>query len=165
MPDALPYTDTKPVGHADFYLAVNATFRFILTRFGVEKLRDYWWEMGAGYYRPVREIWKARGLPGVAAYWRAFFQAEPGAEVNVTESPGEVRLEVTRCPAIGHLRAQGREIVPCFCQHCYFVSEAIAQPVGLTVRVEGGAGSCVQRFFAPTAGSPPQKLEEIATAS
>ena len=25
----LPYPDTKPVGHADFYLATNATFRFI----------------------------------------------------------------------------------------------------------------------------------------
>jgi hypothetical protein len=165
MPDALPYSDTKPVGHADFYLAVNATFRFILTRFGPEKLRDYWRELGATYYRPVSDRWKSHGMAGVAEYWRAFFRAEPGAEVEVTTAGEEVRLEVRRCPVIHHLREQGREIVPCFCQHCYFVSEAIAQPAGWTVRVEGGAGSCVQRFAPSVAGLPPQDLAAIATVS
>jgi hypothetical protein len=165
MSDALPYTDTKPTGHADFYFAVNATFRFIRARFGLEKLREYWTALGAGYYRPVSERWRARGLAGVAEYWRAFFQAEPGAEVEVTESPDEVRVAVRRCPAIHHLRAHGREIVPCFCQHCYFVSEAIAQPAGLTVRVTGGAGNCVQCFLPRAADMPPQDLSAIATVS
>ena len=31
----LPYTDTKPVGAADFYFAINATFRFVLNKLGV----------------------------------------------------------------------------------------------------------------------------------
>ena len=37
----LPYPDTKPVGHADFYFATNATFRFIKQRHGIEGLRRY----------------------------------------------------------------------------------------------------------------------------
>lgn len=165
MPNALPYTDTKPAGHADFYFAINATFRFLLTRFGLGKLREYWTELGRAYYRPVSDRWKQRGLPAVAEYWRDFFAAEPGAEVAVTEHPGEVRVEVKRCPAIHHLREQGREIVPCFCQHCYFVSEAIAEPAGLTARVEGGAGRCVQRFLPRATEIPPQNLEAIVTVS
>jgi len=165
MPDTLPYTDTKPAGHADFYFAINASFRFILKRFGIEKLRDYWTQLGSDYYRPVSARWQQRGLPGVAEYWREFFQAEPGAEVEVTEPPGEVRVEVKRCPAIHHLREHGREIVPCFCQHCYFVSEAIAQPAGLTVRVEGGAGRCVQRFSSRADAPAPQDLAAIVTVS
>lgn len=165
MPDALPYTDTKPTGHADFYFAINATFRFLLARFGGEKLREYWTDLGTGYFKPVSDQWQQRGLPGVAAYWRAFFAAEPGAEVEVVELADEVRLEVRRCPAIAHLRENGREIVPCFCQHCYFVSEAIAEPAGLTVRIRGGNGSCVQRFVSRTAGSLAQELPEIAIAS
>jgi hypothetical protein len=165
MPDALPYTDTKPAGHADFYFAVNATFRFMLARFGPEKLRAYWRQLGAEYYRPVSERWQSHGLAGVAEYWRAFFAAEPAAEVEVIEQPDAVQVEVRRCPAIHHFRENGREIVPCFCQHCYFVTEAIAQPAGFTVRVQGGNGQCVQRFFAPAAYAPPQNLEAIATAS
>ncbi|MFN0078089.1 MAG: hypothetical protein ACKVY0_16660 [Prosthecobacter sp.] len=165
MPQALPYTDTKPVGHADFYFAVNATFRFILKRFGYEKLQAYWQDIGTGYYKPVSAQWRDHGFTGVATYWRAFFQAEPGAEVAVHESVEEVRLEVKQCPAIHHLRENQREIVSCFCQHCFFVSEAIAEPAGMTVRVCGGNGSCTQRFMKRTAGMSAQSLEDIATAS
>jgi hypothetical protein len=161
----LPFTDTKPVGHADFYFAVNATFRFILQRFGHAKLVDYWRDMGGAYYRPVSERWHSRGMTGVAEYWRAFFAAEPGADVEVIELEDEVRLEVKVCPAIRHLHEHGRELVPSFCQQCYFVNEAIAKPAGMTVRVCGGNGSCTQRFLRSTADLPPQNLEDIAKAS
>lgn len=165
MPDALPYTDTKPAGHADFYFAINATFRFIHARFGMEKLREYWTSLGTGYFKPVSDRWKKQGLAGVADYWRAFFRAEPGAEVEVAVLRDEVRVEVRKCPAIQHLRNHGREIVPCFCQHCYFVNEAIAGAAGWTARVEGGNGSCVQRFLPAEAGEPPQQIERISVAS
>lgn len=163
--DILPYTDTKPVGAADFYCAVNATFRFILGRFGVEGLRRYWTQMGQDYYRPVSERWLVGGLPAVAAHWRAFFQAEPGAQVGIDETEDEVTLQVRTCPAIHHLRGHGREMVPSYCQHCYFVSEAMAAPAGLTVRICGGNGSCTQRFIKQSADLPPQNLEDIAPAS
>jgi hypothetical protein len=161
----LPYTDTKPVGAADFYFAINATFRFILLRLGMDALRRYWHDLGSNYYAPVSAQWKEGGLPAVAEYWRAAFEAEPGAEVQVVGEPGEVRLEVKTCPAIKHLRDQGREIVPCFCQHCHFVSQAIAAPAGFTVRVQGGNGSCVQRFVQADPGLAPQRLEDITPAA
>ncbi|HEY2574016.1 MAG TPA: hypothetical protein VGH65_08100 [Verrucomicrobiaceae bacterium] len=161
----LPYTDTKPVGAADFYFAINATFRFILRRRGIEGLRRYWRELGSNYYRPVSEQWKQGGLSAVAEYWKKFFEAEPGAVVEVTSKNDEVRLDVITCPAIKHLRDHGREIVPCFCQHCHFVSEAMAAPAGLTVRIKGGNGSCVQRFIKRDANVDPQNLEEIASVS
>lgn len=159
----LPYPDTKPVGAADFYLAINATFRFVFARFGVEGLRRYWRELGRGYYAPVSERWRG-GLGAVGEYWRAFFAAEPGAEVEVHASAGEVRVEVKTCPAIKHLRAQGREIVPCFCHHCFFVSDAIGESAGVAVRVSGGNGACVQRFVPRTAELPPQDLAQIEEA-
>jgi hypothetical protein len=161
----LPYLDTKPVGASDFYLAINATFRFMLARLGMDGLRRYWHDLGTRYYAPVSAKWKSGGLPAVADYWRAFFDAEPGAEVIVTESSDEVRLDVKTCPAIKHLRSQGREIVSCFCQHCHFVSEAIATPAGLTVRVRGGNGSCTQRFVKQSACLEPQRLEDIKEAA
>jgi hypothetical protein len=162
---ALPYRDTKPVGAADFYFAINATFRFILQRFGLEGLRRYWTDLGAQYYAPVTAAWKQRGLPGVGAYWQAFFAAEPGAEVQVQESGAGVVVQVAACPAFRHLRDHHREIVPCFCQHCYFLSEAIAQPAGFTVRVEGGNGSCRQTFLPRDAGTPPQDFGAIREAT
>ena len=161
----LPFTDTKAVGAADFYFAINATFRFIEREFGAEGLRRYWEELGARYYAPVTAGWKRGGLAAVADYWRAFFAAEPGSDVRVEASAEQVSLEVRVCPAFKHLRAHGREIVPHFCQHCYHVSEAMAAPAGLTVRIEGGNGACRQTFLARQPGLPPQDMGRIKEAA
>lgn len=161
----LPCTDIKPVGAADFYTAVNATFRFIERRFGIDGLRAYWQDMGRRYYAPVTERWRAGGLHAVAEHWRAFFKAEPGAEVEVKQEENEVVVQVRTCPAIRFLRAHGREIVPCFCQHCHFVSTAMGEAAGIEVRIQGGNGSCQQRFARTGHFPEPQHLEDIATAS
>lgn len=161
----LPYSDSKPIGAADFYFAINATFRFVLNRFGIDQLRQYWKDLGSGYMTPVSAGWKKHGLAGVAEYWRAFFRAEPHAEVEVVCNAESVVLEVKQCPAIAHLRQHKREIVSCFCQHCYFLGEATAAPAGFTVRVEGGNGTCRQTFFRTKAGMAAQDISKIKEAT
>lgn len=161
---SLPYHDTKPVGAADFYFAINATFRFIKTKLGDTGLRRYWTQLGTDYMKPVSIYWRAHGLPGIAQYWRDFFDAEPGGDVDVVTKNDHVMLDVKVCPAIKHLREHGREIVPEFCQHCYFVSEAAAQKAGYTMRVHGGNGSCIQKFYPAGTEIEPQNLEDIAEA-
>lgn len=161
----LPYSDTKTVGAADFYFGINASFRFILEKLGREALLRYWTELGESYFAPVSTGWRSGGLPAVAGYWRSFFQAEPGAEVEVEEGKDAVVLEVRTCPAIAHLRRGKREIVPCFCQHCWFVGEAMAAKAGFTVRVEGGNGSCRQVFRKADPSLAPQDLSRIQEAT
>jgi hypothetical protein len=161
----LPYTDDKRQGAADFYFAINATFRFIHDKLGALALREYWSELGEKYYRPVASAWRDGGLAAVADYWEDFFSAEPGAEVEVTHVEDEVTLQIRRCPAIAHLRENGRDIVPVFCQHCYFVSEEMARPAGIKVRIEGGNGSCVQVFSPRKNEEAPQDFSRIRKAA
>lgn len=164
-PTSLPYKDTKPHGAADFYFCIHATFRFIQQRLGEDGLRRYWRDMGKRYYKPVSELWSKGGMPAVALYWRDFFAAEPGSVVDVQETADEVVLDVRECPMIKHLNSGQREIEPTLCQHCYFVSEEISANAGLTMRVEGGNGSCRQRFFIPNENTKPQDLAEIRLCS
>ncbi len=159
--DPLPYRDTKPVGAADFYFAINATFRFILERLGMEGLKRYWTDLGQNYFRPVGDRWKRLGLPGVAAYWRAFFAAEPGAEVEVLEGADQVVVVVKVCPIIKHLSEAGREIAPCFCQHCFYKGEGMATRAGMAYRLQGGNGTCRHTIHQARDGVPPQNLFEI----
>jgi hypothetical protein len=163
-PTPLPYVDTKPQGSADFYYAVNATFRFLLQRLGPEGWQRYLEEMGRGYFEPVNRQWSQGGLPAVARYWRAFFAAEPGAVVDVVERPDRVEVQVRECPAIKHLRAGKREIVGEYCRHCYFLGAARAEAAGLTMRLSGGSGSCCHTYARPEAGLAPQDLREIKEA-
>jgi len=146
MKSRLPYSDTKPEGAADFYFGINATFRFIINKYGRSAWIRYLREMGRGYFAPVNEQWAREGLPGVAAYWKEFFDAEPGANVSVIESENEVIVEVHQCPAISHLRSGDRKITNSFCQHCYYLNNARAEEAGLSMMVEGGAGSCTHRY-------------------
>lgn len=158
---ALPYTDTKPQGSADFYFATNATFRFLLRRLGREGWIRYLTDLGRDYYAPVNAQWRQGGLRAVADYWRAFFAAEPGGEVEVAAHADRVELHVKVCPAIRHLRAHGRSPVAEFCQHCYHLGEARAGAAGLTLRLRGGDGSCVHTYATPAAALPPQDLNDI----
>lgn len=161
----LPYTDSKPVGASDFYLAVNATFRFIHNKLGMVGLQRYWTDLGSRYFAPVSARWKAGGFPAIAAHWQAFFAAEPGSEVDVQQTGESVTVTVRVCPAIKHLREQGREIMPCFCQHCYYINEAMAVTAGYTARVEGGNGSCTQTFHRRDTSAPAQDLSAIKEAT
>lgn len=159
---ALPYVDTKPQGAADFYYAINATFRFLLARSGRAGWERYLQELGREYYAPVNRQWREGGRPAVARYWRAFFAAEPGAKVEVGEQADRVEVCVHECPALRHLRAGGRAIVPEYCQHCYILGSARAAAAGLTMRLAGGNGSCRHTYATAAAGLAPQEMSAIA---
>jgi hypothetical protein len=130
----------------DFYFAVNSIFRHIHDQYGRQSLVEYWRGLGREYYQRRAERWRAGGPEALAADWREYFAAEPQAEVEVAVVDGNVELEVKVCPAIKHLRDQGREIVPYFCDHCDHVSGAMAEAAGYAFQRQGGAGSCRQRF-------------------
>lgn len=161
----LPYQDTKPQGAADFYYAINATFRFLLRRFGLDGWRRYLEEMGRSYFAPVNRQWREGGLPAVAGYWRAFFAAEPGAKVEVVNEPDRVVVHVHECPAIKHLRAGGREIVREYCQHCYHLGQSRAEAAGLAMRLYGGNGSCRHTFALPAAVAPQDPAQIVEATS
>ena len=116
--------------------------------------------------RIVNRAWRAGGLPAVASYWRAFFAAEPGGEVEVRELPERVEINVRVCPAIRHLRAGNREIVREYCRHCHILGEARAAEAGLQMRLSGGDGACVHTYATPAAALPPQDpaaIREVAS--
>ncbi len=162
----LPYRDTKPQGAADFYFAINATFRWMRQRLGVEKWVEYLQQLGRGYYEPVNRQWKKGGLSAVADYWRDFFSAEPGAEVEVRQLPEKVEIHVQTCPAIQHLKKHNRRIVPEFCQHCYYLGQARAEASGqMQMRLEGGDGSCVHHYYLKETSVPPQDFQKIKRVS
>jgi hypothetical protein len=130
----------------DFYFCLNATFRFIHDKWGEQALRDYWRALGREHYASVTERFREGGLEAVRDYWQAFFDEEPGGDVSVRLDGAEVVIDVRVCPAIRHLREHDRDIMPLYCDHCTVVSQAMCEGAGIEVSVEGGGGSCVQRF-------------------
>lgn len=130
----------------DFYFAINATFRHLHDRYGKEALVDYWRRLGQEYYRARIVRWRAGGPQAIADDWQAYFAEEPQAQVRVTADADAAELDVEVCPAIKHLRQEGRDIVPYFCEHCDHVCGSMAEQAGYQFTRTGGMGSCRQRF-------------------
>lgn len=130
----------------DFYFSVNATFRHLHDRFGRDALVAYWRGLATEYYAARIERWRTGGLNEIARDWTDYFRHEPGAQVGVTAEAGSVRLDVSVCPVIKHLRDNGREIVPYFCDHCDHICGTMANNAGFAFERTGGMGSCRQRF-------------------
>lgn len=143
-----PFFQSKgpPVSAPDFYFAINAIFRHLHEQYGKDALIDYWRSLGQEYHRQRSDRWKQEGLSAMAADWQEYFAHEPGAEVEVVALADRVALEVRVCPAIKHLREQGREIVLYFCEHCDHVSGAMAEQAGFIFHRTGGMGSCRQQL-------------------
>src|SRR5439155_26314791 len=98
---------------------------------GKAELIRTWRSLGRDYYRPRWERWSRDGLQAVAEDWRNYFAEEPGAKVTVRKtSDAAVQLDIDVCPAIKHLRDQGRDIVPYFCEHCDHICGAMAEAAG-----------------------------------
>jgi len=135
------------MGAPDFFFGINATFRHILDTYGEEALHKYWQEMGREHYAFVTQAIRQRGLPALMDHWETLFPQEPGTEVEMVLEGNLLVLDVKICPAILHLKENGREITPCYCDHCTHVSRGMCSPVGIEVQVEGGMGACVQRFI------------------
>lgn len=132
----------------DFYFAINATFRFIHDTWGKEALIDYWNNMAHEYHAEVAERFRQGGLQAVEDYWADYFADEPGGDVSVKLVPGEnkVEIDVRDCPAIRWLKEGEREIAPYYCEHCHYVSTAIAEQAGMGFDMQGGNGTCRQWF-------------------
>jgi hypothetical protein len=134
----------------DFYFAVNSIARHILDTYGKDVLVDYWRSLGSEYYHKRSSRWREGGARAIAEDWRDYFFKEPGADVGVSIDGEVVTLDVRTCPAIKHLRDCGRDILPCYCEHCDHTCDAMAQPAGYRFEREGGMGSCRQRFVPVT---------------
>lgn len=131
---------------ADFYFAINATFRHLYQNYGEAALIAYWQALGEEYFDFLSRRFREGRLDAVAEYWSEFFAAEPGGEVDVIRHIDRVEILVLECPAIQHLRRHGREIMPLYCRHCHHVSSAIARKASLGFQLQGGNGRCHQTF-------------------
>jgi len=130
----------------DFYFAINATFRFIHDTWGREALLEYWTSMAQEYHAGVTDRFRQGGLEEVQRYWTDYFAHEPGGDVAISLTSQGVEIEVRDCPAIRWLKDGGREIVPYYCQHCHYISTALADQACMTFKLQGGGGTCRQVF-------------------
>lgn len=134
--------------HKDFHGALSYGIRFLAERYGEEQMRTFLHRLGATVYKPLVEAMQQRGLPAMQEHLEGIFRAE-GGDVESEMDGNTLVFHVHRCPAIQHMKDQGYDIAPHFCEHTRIVNEAICGDAGYACSVEYDqeAGQCVQRFW------------------
>ncbi len=94
---------------ADFYFAINATFRFILKRFGREGLRQYW---DAVIHQDSQwhaaELIQRAGIEGMKKYWG-----------HTTVMDKLFRIDMHQCLSKGFMQRNGLEQYRDCCDHAH----------------------------------------------
>lgn len=130
----------------DFYFAINAMARHIHDNYGKDVLIDYWRSLGREYHANRIEKWKQGGAPAIVQDWREFFEHEPGGTIHFRTEGESAVLDIEVCPAIKHIRAHKRDLVPYYCEHCDHVCGSMAEAAGYRFERTGGMGSCQHRY-------------------
>lgn len=139
--------------HRDFHGALSSALIYLQDRFGSEAVREYLRHFAAGFYAPLRDDLRQRGLAAMAERLRALYEKE-GADVKIEPGDGELIVRVGACPAVTHMRASGYEVSPLWHETISSVNEAICEGSLFAFELlhyDEQTGASTGRFYRPAA--------------
>jgi hypothetical protein len=132
--------------HLDFHGAVNTTIQYIAKRFGQVALREIFDHVGKDVYKSIHEGLANDDPRELKEHLDYFFRRENG-EFELRDTTDGFVLEVSKCPAVEHVRKLGLELSPGFCRQTTDVNNALCDGTPWQCRTEVMApGVCRQTF-------------------
>ena len=128
----------------DFHRTTNGTIAYLRKEYGERFLDEVLRKTARDVYRSIREDLQ-RGNPAqLVEHWSYFFDRE-GGKYTIEENGDEIRMTVTRCPAVAYLLSRGITPDPAFCRQTIAINAALAEgsPFDITTEITG-QGQCVQ---------------------
>ena len=135
--------------HKDFHGALSVGLDYIAAQFGEDAVREYLREFGLSYYTPLKKEMTDRGLVAVKDHFTKIYTAE-SAEFEISLTDDELRLDVTACPAVMHMRNQNYPVSPLFVETTRTVNDAICEGTPFAFELleyDEPTGKSVQRFY------------------
>lgn len=134
--------------HKDFHGALCYSIKYLDDNYGQEATREYLEQVGRTYYRPLSEKMEREGLSALENHLRDIFSTE-GGEFDLRYENETLVLEVSRCPAILHLKKINQLFTQRYCETTVVVNQTICDGAGFecSCEYESGAGKCVQKFW------------------
>ena len=135
--------------HMDFHGALSTGIAWIEQQYGAEAVREYVRRFARQFYASVTADIRARGLGALRRHLHLLYTRE-GGSVRIESSGGELLLEVSRNPAVDHMRAHGYEVAPLFFETSRTLFEALCENTPYAVQWQGWdqeTGRCSARFF------------------
>jgi len=114
METAEPNTLSSAEGvHKDFHAALSAGIEYLDQHYGEDAVREFLRDFAKSYYAPLNRSLRHRGLSALRDHIGEAYSRE-GAEVVFRGNDDELRVEVSACPAVAHIRHAGYPVARLF---------------------------------------------------
>lgn len=117
------YKDTGEL-HMDFHGATNTTINYIVENFGKEALTEIFSCVGKDVYKSIRDGLMNDDPSELIEHLKYYLDREHG-EYSLTENKDGFVLDVTKCPAVAHVKKLGLELSKHFCCQTIDVNNAM----------------------------------------
>lgn len=94
----------------------NEVFKFLEKR-GEKDLRDYWLEISRHQEIHCLELFKAKGLKGMAEYW-THIKEEENCDMTIREFDDHIEFEMHKCPSLSKVLDNDASPMERYCDHC-----------------------------------------------
>ena len=134
--------------HKDFHGALCYAIKYLEDNYGLDSVEEYLQQVAKTYFSPLTEKLKSEGMQALEDHWRDIFTSESG-EFNISYKDDVLVLEVTKCPAIAHLKEKNMLYTDRHCLTTVIVNKTICQDAGYncSCEYEPGKGKCIQKFW------------------
>jgi hypothetical protein len=134
--------------HKDFHGVLCYAIKYLDDNYGKNATEEYLRQVGRTYFAPLTEKLKKEGLEVLKNHWQVIFSKE-GGEFNIKYEGETLVLEVTKCPAIEHLKKHGLFFTERYCMTTKIVNQTICKNAGYacSCKIEPGKGKCIQKFW------------------
>ena len=135
--------------HKDFHGAMSVGIDYLEENYGPDAVTDYLQTFARTFYAPLTKALGERGLVALKEHFERIYALEC-ADVDVTMTDDELVIRVSACPAVTHMRKQGRKPARLFHETTRTVNSAICEGTPFAAELldyDPETGSGVQRFY------------------
>lgn len=117
--------------HKDFHSSMNMGVEYLGKNYGAEAVVEYLQNFTVHVYGKLIKDMQTRGLKALEEKILDTYQKEKASDkVQTTLSDKELKVEVSTCPAVAHLRATGRQISSWYVYTTTVVMQTLAERIG-----------------------------------
>jgi hypothetical protein len=112
--------------HKDFHAALSTALIYLEEKHGAEAVRAYLRQFVQSFYSGLKRDVQQRGLIALQEHYAHIYEIEDG-EATFALTSNRLTIEIAACPAVMHMRRNGRPVSPLFYETTRTVNETICE--------------------------------------
>jgi len=134
--------------HKDFQGALCYAIKYLDETFGPGAVSEYLKQVGRETFSPLITALKRDGLIALERHFKYIFELE-GGQAEFKREDNCLVINVSKCPAIAHLKSTGQLFTERYCETTVNVNITICDMAGYQCSCEykPGLGCCSQKFW------------------